>query len=221
VDFASFAPAPRKAVEAGLGDPARLACPRATGRISLSVVLSNDAMSATDLTEPSLWDFAVAVYAAPGVPEACLALQDRHGCDVNVLLFAAWMSAVRCCPLSPGEIADAAASVEDWHRDVVRPLRGVRRRLKSGPPPAPDEATAALRTRIKSIEIEAERIELSRLELLAPKWHAGRREEAGQESLANLTMAVRHFARGAPSPEALEHVRTIGTVVETQMRCKD
>ena len=39
----------------------------------------------------ALWDFAVRLYAEPGVGEACLALQDRFGVDVPLLLWAAWL----------------------------------------------------------------------------------------------------------------------------------
>ena len=40
--------------------------------------------------ETPFWQFSGAVYAHPGVAEACLDLQDRHGLDVNLLLFCAW-----------------------------------------------------------------------------------------------------------------------------------
>ncbi|MFL1876565.1 DUF2390 domain-containing protein, partial [Hansschlegelia beijingensis] len=41
-----------------------------------------------------LRDFAVATYGGDGVQAACLTLQDAHGLDVNVVLFAAWAGAV-------------------------------------------------------------------------------------------------------------------------------
>ncbi|HEY9550471.1 MAG TPA: TIGR02444 family protein, partial [Kiloniellaceae bacterium] len=40
--------------------------------------------------ETPFWQFSGAVYARRGVAEACLALQQRHGLDVNLLLFCAW-----------------------------------------------------------------------------------------------------------------------------------
>ena len=40
----------------------------------------------------AFWKFSLAVYAAPGVPEECLAVQERYGVDVNVLLFCAWLA---------------------------------------------------------------------------------------------------------------------------------
>jgi uncharacterized protein (TIGR02444 family) len=159
-------------------------------------------------TEQSLWGFAIALYSAPGVADACLALQDRYGCDVNLLLFAAWMGAVRNRTLASGEMNEAALAVRDWHAEIVRPLRGVRRRLKSGPLPAPDRASEALRARIKSVEIDAERLELAALETVAAKWHAGN-DKPQPGLLPNLKTALSFFIDGGPPSEALELIRTI------------
>jgi uncharacterized protein (TIGR02444 family) len=158
--------------------------------------------------EGSLWRFAVALYSAPGVADACLGLQDRYGCDVNVLLFAAWVGAVRRGAMTPAEMAEAVAVVQSWHQEIVRPLRDLRRRLKSGPPPAPTGSTEGLRTRIKVIELEAERIELAMLEQLAARW-ASPLGAGGEAALENLTTAVRHFMGQEPSDEAREFIRTI------------
>jgi len=103
----------------------------------------------------SLWDFSLAVYAQPGVAEACLGLQDRHGLDVNLLLACCWAG-------RRGERLDAAAldrldaRVGDWRREVVAPLRALRRRLKAG---FAGFDAAALRERVKALELEAERLE--------------------------------------------------------------
>ena len=88
----------------------------------------------------ALWRFALAVYRKPGVSDACLLLQDRHGCNVPLLLFAAWAGAERGVALTADEVAAAGSAVGPWHGEVVEPLRAVRRRLKHGPPPAPDNA---------------------------------------------------------------------------------
>lgn len=106
-----------------------------------------------------LWSWSLRVYGRPGVAAACLEAQDRHGADVNLLLWAAWTGAEHGHLLTAGEVAAAREAVVGWHREVVVPLREVRRRLKTGPVPAPDADTEALRTRIKATELEAERIE--------------------------------------------------------------
>ena len=39
------------------------------------------------------WDFSLHTYSAEGVGEACIALQERRGVDVNLILFCAWNGA--------------------------------------------------------------------------------------------------------------------------------
>ena len=112
--------------------------------------------------DPGLWDFSLALYARPGVAEACLALQERHGIDVNLLLFCCW-SGDRGHRLAPRELADLVAAVDAWHAEVVRPLRGVRRWLK-GRDLGLGEPVEALRAEIKARELDAERIEQRLLE---------------------------------------------------------
>ena len=171
--------------------------------------MSDADQSKAEPTGASLCTFAVDLYGAPGVAEACLALQDRHRCDVNVVLFAAWMGAVHRRAIMPDEMAEAVASIQGWHAEIVGPLRSARRRLKSGPPPAPDASSEALRARIKGMELEAERIELAALERFAATWHAGPGGQHDGHILANLTTAIRCFAGGEPAPEARELIGTI------------
>src|SRR5262249_29851992 len=109
-----------------------------------------------DVMREELWQFSLALYARPGVPEACLALQDRHGVDVNLVLACLWAAASGRGALDRARIAALRADSEPWQRDVVAPLRAVRRRLKDGPGPA-------FRERLKALELEAERLEQQRL----------------------------------------------------------
>jgi uncharacterized protein (TIGR02444 family) len=162
--------------------------------------------------ERSLWNFAVDLYAAPGVADACLALQDRHGCDVNVVLFAAWMGAVRRDRVRGAEMAEIAAQVAAWRDEIVRPLRAIRRRLKSGPSPAPSDATDELRTRLKAAELDSERIELLQLEALARK-RQPTGDDPAKASLDNLTHAVRLFAAGHVDAEATQLIQVIHSAV--------
>jgi uncharacterized protein (TIGR02444 family) len=110
----------------------------------------------------------LALYARDGVPEACLHLQNRHDLDVPMVLFAAFVGAVRRETLTASDLEAARGSVDAWHHEVVRPLRAVRQRLKSGPAPAPNDITARLRSEVQRIEIAAELIELDQLDTLIP-----------------------------------------------------
>ena len=51
----------------------------------------------------SLWDWSLEAYGQPGVPEACLALQDGHGQNTSLLLWAVWAEPRmrRCWPAPP------------------------------------------------------------------------------------------------------------------------
>jgi uncharacterized protein (TIGR02444 family) len=114
---------------------------------------------AAEFPEHPLWDFALGVYMTEGVGPACIALQDRHGADVNVLLFCCWLGASGRGVASPNELGAALAAVEAWNREVVRAIRAVRHRLKGGLPPAPADLTEALRRRIGKIEVDLEHVE--------------------------------------------------------------
>lgn len=115
----------------------------------------------------TLWAWCLEVYALPGVAEACLHLQQKHGANVPLVLWSAWLGA-RGLALDRATADAAATTVAAWHGEVVEPIRAVRTRLKSGPPPAPGGPAEALRERVKAIELEAERIEIDLLETLPP-----------------------------------------------------
>jgi uncharacterized protein (TIGR02444 family) len=108
------------------------------------------------------WRFSLAVYAAPGVADQCLALQRSHGIDVNLLLFAAWIGAERGTALSQVDIQRVAGVVEGWHRTVVVPLRTVRQTMKPLAEMHHAEA-ASLRQEIAASELRAEQIEQAML----------------------------------------------------------
>ena len=105
----------------------------------------------------------MAVYAADGVSAACLTLQGRLDVDVNVVLFAAYVGAVRAESLTDAGLVAALDRIGGWHREVVLPLRSVRRRLKVETSPA----AARLRADLQRLEIDAEMVELAELGALA------------------------------------------------------
>src|SRR5882724_3060711 len=82
----------------------------------------------------NFWSFSLQIYAKPGVGPACIALQDGLGLDVNLLLYCCWHGRENRA-LSEKDIHRAIAASEGWQREVVQPLRAVRRRLKAGVAP--------------------------------------------------------------------------------------
>lgn len=151
-----------------------------------------------------LWDFALRLYRAPGAAEACLSLQDGHGVQVTLLLYAAWAGAECGVALSADELALAGAGVRHWHAAVVQPLRGVRRHLKEAGPAAFHPGAAALRQSVKALELEAERLELEHLQGLLPA-RAAPQNPAPHIAMANLaTMLASCAQRGEPWLQQLQ-----------------
>ncbi len=130
------------------------------------------------------WDFSLAAYGRPGVAPACLALQDRHGLDVNLLLFCAWCGG-QGRPLARADLERLDAMVAAWRREVVLPLRAARRWMKSQET-APEALSEPLRAEIKRQELEAERIEQEIL-------YAEAGEAAGAASPAVAAANMQHY----------------------------
>jgi uncharacterized protein (TIGR02444 family) len=102
------------------------------------------------------WNYALEVYAQPGVAEACLLLQDRAGVDVVVLLHAVYLFAAKGIALDEQALASAEARVRSWRREVTAPLRALRTTLKPGFAGMPPEFVAQTRQKIKEAELDAE-----------------------------------------------------------------
>ena len=67
----------------------------------------------------ALWRFSLAFYARPAVAEALIALQDRAGCDVNVILFALWRGLVHGHRLEHAELMAAEKPYVSLLAEVV------------------------------------------------------------------------------------------------------
>jgi len=115
-----------------------------------------------------LWDWAVAAYARPGVADTCLELQDLYGQNAPLLLWAAWAAAQGRAP--DEEALEAAAdTARAWEDAAIKPLRAVRRTMKTPIPDVDDAAREAVREQVKTVELQAERRLLEGLEPLAPE----------------------------------------------------
>jgi uncharacterized protein (TIGR02444 family) len=154
--------------------------------------------------------FALALYGSEGVADACLDLQNRHDLDVNVVLFGAFVGAVRRQTLTIADLDLAHHRVAGWHREVVRPLRAVRQRLKTGPAPAPNEATGGLRRKLSQLEIEAEVMELDQLGALIPELHSPRsRSSAAECAAAAIETVIKTHTGIALNDEDRQAIGTI------------
>ncbi|WP_064116382.1 TIGR02444 family protein [Pseudomonas fluorescens] len=147
-----------------------------------------------------LWSFSLATYARPGVEDACLQLQTA-GANVCLLLCGLWLEqrAVAC---DEQRVRQLQALTAPWDIEVVQPLRALRMQWKAR---AFDDAVLkGMREQIKSLELEAERALLSRLEGVAQEWtQNGAGSKTWLEGLAG--------AAASPNHDALQVLRVAAT----------
>ena len=133
-------------------------------------------MSDPDVKIPAgkspFWRFSIKFYAEPGVAEACIALQDQAKVDVNILFFLLW-NATQGRAYGKADVAEVERMIGAWRDMAVVPIRNVRRALKSPPPVMTPEAAEGFRTRIKAVELEAERLQQEALYELAQSSRLG------------------------------------------------
>lgn len=109
-------------------------------------------MARRDSAAEAFWRFSLMSYSRPGVAEALLRLQEVGGHNVNLILFGLWL-AIRGLKLDAAALARAKSAMAGLDREIVMPLRGLRRALKDNPDPDIQD----LRRRVLALEIAAER----------------------------------------------------------------
>jgi uncharacterized protein (TIGR02444 family) len=112
------------------------------------------------------WRFSLQFYRQPAVAQACIALQEDAGVDVNLLLLLLWLAGKRRRLAAP-EIEALDRRVRDWRESTIKPLRSIRRDLKTPPDLVAPPVAEAFRTRIKAVELEAERLQQEAMYALA------------------------------------------------------
>jgi uncharacterized protein (TIGR02444 family) len=109
-------------------------------------------------SDTPFWRFSLHFYRQAGVADACIALQDGCGVDVNLLLFLLWLAAGGL-QLSAEAVKELDDAVRDWRALTIVPIRQLRRKLKGAPTLVESGKQEAFRTKIKAIELEAERLQ--------------------------------------------------------------
>jgi uncharacterized protein (TIGR02444 family) len=146
------------------------------------------------------WRFSLKLYRQAAVADACIALQEEAKVDVNLLLFLLWQATLKRA-FSATEVAGLEARIGPWREATVVPLRAVRRALKS-PPALVEAATAeAFRTRIKAVELEAERLQQEAMYELARSAPRGRAAASPMEA-ARFNIAAYASMRAVAFPQS-------------------
>src|SRR5215208_7844218 len=133
------------------------------------------------------WRFSLRIYRAPGIQEACLALQERCGADVNLLLFCGWIGR-QGRELDRRSLGLAIDRVGSWQSEVIAPLRVARRGLKRQcADGAAAELALSLRKRLLGLELDLERAEQAMLaEMSTQRAHAAPAARARDAIAASL-----------------------------------
>jgi len=121
----------------------------------------------------SFWTFSLAVYGNAAVQRECLDLQDRHGINVNLLLFCVFVGAVQGAVLSLADVQQAESIVHRWDGEIVSRLRAARRALKSFSDDASSADFNSLYNNVKAQELEAEQLEQRMLECWSARHLSG------------------------------------------------
>jgi uncharacterized protein (TIGR02444 family) len=100
----------------------------------------------------AFWRFSLALYARPGVADALIALQDRAGLDVNLILFGLWVGARHGRELGTEGLALAAEAIAELN-GAVRNIRALRRQIRD----AADSDVRRPRGALLRLELAAER----------------------------------------------------------------
>lgn len=140
----------------------------------------------------NLWDWSLKAWAADGVADACLELQDAAGQNIPLLFWAAWCAAEGRTP-DEDALEAAGDTARAWQETAVAPLRAIRRTLKPRAPDLDDADREAVRDMVKAVELEAERRLLSALEALAPASTG-----PAQPALAAMVAAARVWSPMTP-----------------------
>ena len=146
-----------------------------------------------------IWEWVLEAYGRPGVPEACLRLQDEFGQNTNLLLWAVWAEA-----RDPALLSEGARVTRAWEAAAVNPLRQSRRALKSALPPVEDAAREALREDVKAAELRAERVLLETLSDMSGE------SAGGAHALEALKAASAVWNRSAPDQELAALAAALG-----------
>jgi uncharacterized protein (TIGR02444 family) len=156
-------------------------------------------MNDTPTATTPFWRFSLKFYGQAGVSDACIALQDGCGIDVNLLLFLFWLASERQL-LSADEVKKLDATIKSWRELTIIPIRDTRRKLKGAKTFVDPAKQEALRDKVKAVELEAEKLQQEALYAFTQSGPLGRPGEPRAAARGNVAAFER--AMGASFPQA-------------------
>jgi uncharacterized protein (TIGR02444 family) len=145
------------------------------------------------------WRFSLNYYKQTGVSDACIALQDQCGVDVNLLLFLFWLASERQT-LSADEVQKLDATIKSWRELTIVPIRDVRRKLKGAKTFVDPARQEAFRDKVKAVELGAEQLQQEALYAFTQSGPLGKPAEPPAAARGNI--AAFASAMGTSFPKA-------------------
>lgn len=143
------------------------------------------------------WRFSLYFYRQTGVSDACIALQDECGVDVNLLLFLFWLAADGQL-LSESDVKRLDDGVRGWRDLTIIPVRDVRRKLKDAITLVDSAKQEAFRNKVKAVELEAERLQQEALYAFTQSGPLGTKAVPADAARGNVAAYERTMGRGFP-----------------------
>jgi uncharacterized protein (TIGR02444 family) len=158
----------------------------------------NDTQTQAETTP--FWRFSLHFYRHAGVSDACIALQDEQGIDVNLLLFLFWLADDGRL-LAADEVKKLDDAVRDWRNLTIVPIRDTRRKLKGARTIVDPAAQEVFRNKVKAVELDAERLQQAALFAFTRGGPLGRQAEPPAAARGNIAAYERligkSFAKNA------------------------
>jgi uncharacterized protein (TIGR02444 family) len=115
-------------------------------------------MTETQTETTPFWRFSLHFYRQSDVSDACIALQDDCGVDVNLLLFLFWLASDGQL-LTADEVKKLDDKVRSWRELTIIPIRDIRRKLKGAATLVEPGKQEMFRSKVKAVELDAERLQ--------------------------------------------------------------
>ena len=155
----------------------------------------NDTQTKSPITP--FWRYSLKFYGQSGVSDACIALQDGCGIDVNLLLYLFWLA-------SEGRLvtADDVKMLDDkvrsWRELTIIPIRDTRRKLKGAKTFVDPAKQEALRDKVKAVELESEKLQQEALYAFTQTGPLGKPSEPAAAARGNVAAFERAMGAGFP-----------------------
>jgi uncharacterized protein (TIGR02444 family) len=145
------------------------------------------------------WRFSLNYYKQTGVSEACIALQDQCGVDVNLLLFLFWLASERQA-LSADEVKKLDATIQSWRELTIIPIRDARRNLKGAKTFVEPAKQEAFRDKVKAVELSAEQLQQEALYAFTQSGPLGKAAAPPAAARGNIAAYEQAIGKSFPNP---------------------